>query len=298
MIYLINKANNMTLKELNFFYKLCDNPQVTQVAQELGISQSAISLAVKSLEKKLNEPLFDRVGKKLILNERGRYFKEETISHYLALKDMQNTFQSNKLVGNIKVASSKTISNYLMPSIYYDFLSTYKDVKFDISTVNTTNIIENILNSQLDIGLIESDTKHSNLIKEKLCEDELIIVSSDKNIKSNIYIDSINKKWILRESGSGTRDIFINKLGDYASSLDIFMELQDFEEIKTVLLNNSDTITAISKLAVQEELKEKKLFEIKLKNLEFKREFHLVYHKDKSKSLLFQTFIDFIKSKF
>ena len=298
MIYLINKANNMTLKELNFFYKLCDNPQVTQVAQELGISQSAISLAVKSLEKKLNEPLFDRVGKKLILNERGRYFKEETISHYLALKDMQNTFQNNKLVGNIKVASSKTISNYLMPSIYYDFLSTYKDVKFDISTVNTTNIIENILNSQLDIGLIESDTKHSNLIKEKLCEDELIIVSSDKNIKSNIYIDSINKKWILRESGSGTRDIFINKLGDYASSLDIFMELQDFEEIKTVLLNNSDTITAISKLAVQEELKEKKLFEIKLKNLEFKREFHLVYHKDKSKSLLFQTFIDFIKSKF
>jgi len=298
MIYLINKANNMTLKELNFFYKLCDNPQVTQVAQELGISQSAISLAVKSLEKKLNEPLFDRVGKKLILNERGRYFKEETISHYLALKDMQNTFQSNKLVGNIKVASSKTISNYLMPSIYYDFLSTYKDVKFDISTVNTTNIIENILNSQLDIGLIESDTKHSNLIKEKLCEDELIIVSSDKNIKSNIYIDSINKKWILRESGSGTRDIFINKLGDYASSLDIFMELQDFEEIKTVLLNNSDTITAISKLAVQEELKEKKLFEIKLKNLEFKREFHLVYHKDKSKSLLFQTFIDFLKSRF
>ena len=288
----------MTLKELNFFYKLCDNPQVTQVAQELGISQSAISLAVKSLEKKLNEPLFDRVGKKLILNERGRYFKEETISHYLALKDMQNTFQSNKLVGNIKVASSKTISNYLMPSIYYDFLSTYKDVKFDISTVNTTNIIENILNSQLDIGLIESDTKHSNLIKEKLCEDELIIVSSDKNIKSNIYIDSINKKWILRESGSGTRDIFINKLGDYASSLDIFMELQDFEEIKTVLLNNSDTITAISKLAVQEELKEKKLFEIKLKNLEFKREFHLVYHKDKSKSLLFQTFIDFLKSRF
>jgi len=298
MIYLINKANNMTLKELNFFYKLCDNPQVTQVAQELGISQSAISLAVKSLEKKLNEPLFDRVGKKLILNERGRYFKEETISHYLALKDMQNTFQNNKLVGNIKVASSKTISNYLMPSIYYDFLSTYKDVKFDISTVNTTNIIENILNSQLDIGLIESDTKHSNLIKEKLCEDELIIVSSDKNIKSNIYIDSINKKWILRESGSGTRDIFINKLGDYASSLDIFMELQDFEEIKTVLLNNSDTITAISKLAVQEELKEKKLFEIKLKNLEFKREFHLVYHKDKSKSLLFQTFIDFLKSRF
>lgn len=288
----------MTLKELNFFYKLCDNPQVTQVAQELGISQSAISLAVKSLESKLNEQLFDRVGKKLILNERGRYFKEKTISHYLALKDSQSIFQSNKLAGNIKVASSKTISNYLMPDIYYNFLSEYKDVRFDISTINTTKIIEAILNSTLDIGLIESNTTHSNLIKEKLCDDELIIVTSDKGIQSNQFIDTINKKWILRETGSGTRDIFINNLGEYAKDIDIFMELQDFEEIKTVLLDNKDTITAISRLAVQKELREKKLFEIKLKNLEFKREFHLVYHKNKSKSLLFQTFVDFLKSKF
>ena len=288
----------MTLKELNFFYKLCDNPQVTQVAQDLGISQSAISLAVKSLESKLNEQLFDRVGKKLILNERGRYFKEKTISHYLALKDSQSIFQSNKLAGNIKVASSKTISNYIMPDIYYNFLSEYNDVRFDISTINTTKIIEAILNSTLDIGLIESNATNSNLIKEKLCDDELIIVTSDKSIQSNQFIDTINKKWILRETGSGTRDIFINNLGEYAKDIDIFMELQDFEEIKTVLLDNKDTITAISRLAVQKEKKKKKLFEIKLKNLEFKREFHLVYHKNKSKSLLFQTFVDFLKSKF
>lgn len=288
----------MTLKELNFFYKLCENPQVTQVAQELAISQSAISLAIKSLETKLNEQLFDRVGKKLILNERGRYFKEKTYFHYLALKDTQSIFESNKLAGNIKVASSKTISNYIMPDIYYNFLSKYNDVKFDISTINTTKIIEEILNSNLDIGLIESNTTNSNLIKEKLCEDELIIVTSDKNIQSDQFIDTIDKKWILRESGSGTRDIFINNLGKYAKDINIFMELQDFEEIKTVLLDNKDTITAISRLAVQKELKEKKLFEIRLKNLEFKREFHLVYHKDKSKSLLFQTFVDFLKSKF
>ena len=220
----------MTLKELNFFYKLSDNPQVTQVAQELKISQSAISLAIKSLENKLEEQLFDRVGKKLILNERGRYFKEKTLPHYLAIIDSQKLFQKNKLAGNMKIASSKTISNYLMPDIYYEFLSTYSDVKFDISTINSTKIIENILNSNLDIGLIEIDINNSNLIKQKLCDDELII--------------------------------------------------------------------AISKNAVKKELESKKLFQIKLKNFEFKREFHIVYHKDKSTNLLFQTFIDFLKSKF
>ena len=288
----------MTLKELHFFYKLCSNPQVTQVAQELNISQSAISLAIKSLENKLNEQLFDRIGKKLILNEKGRFFKEKTFSHYLALKDAQNIFQENKLAGNIKIAASKTISNFLMPNIYYDFLSKYSDVKLDISINNSNEIIEKILSSKLDIGLIEVDTQHSSLIKEKLCDDELIVVTSDENSPKITFIDSINKKWILRETGSGTREIFINHIGQIAQELNIFMELQDFEEIKTIVLNNKDTVTAISKVIVQKELEEKKLFQIKLRNIEFKREFYLVYHKEKSKNLLFETLIKFLKSRF
>lgn len=288
----------MTLKELSFFYKLCENPQVTQVASELNISQSAISLAIKSLENSLNEQLFDRIGKKLILNEKGKYFKEKTLPSYLALMDASTIFQENKLAGNIKIAASKTISNYIMPNIYYDFLSKYKDVKLDILTINSSNIIDKILKSELDIGLIEVDTQNSSLIKEKLADDELIVVSSDENHPQIAFIDAIKKRWILREIGSGTREIFMNKIGEIAKELDIFMQLQDFEEIKTIVLNNKNTVTSLSKVIVQKELDEKKIFQIKLKNLELKREFYLVYHKEKSKNLLFETFVEFIKSRF
>lgn len=288
----------MTLKELNFFYKLCENPQVTQVASELNISQSAISLAIKSLETSLNEQLFDRIGKKLILNEKGKYFKEKTLPSYLALMDASTIFQENKLAGNIKIAASKTISNYIMPNIYYDFLSKYKDVKLDILTINSSNIIDKILKGELDIGLIEVDTQNSSLIKEKLADDELIVVSSDEKHPQIAFIDAIKKRWILREIGSGTREIFMNKIGEIAKELDIFMQLQDFEEIKTIVLNNKNTVTSLSKVIVQKELDEKKLFQIKLKNLELKREFYLVYHKEKSKNLLFETFVEFIKSRF
>jgi DNA-binding transcriptional LysR family regulator len=288
----------MTLKELHFFYKLSENPQVTQVANELNISQSAISLAIKSLENSLNEQLFDRIGKKLILNEKGKYFKEKTLLHYLALMDAQTIFQENKLAGNIKIASSRTISNYIMPNIYYDFLTKYKDVKLDISTINSSKIIDKILKSQLDIGLIEVDTQNSSLIKEKLCDDELIVVTSDNNHPKIAFIDAIKKRWILRETGSGTREIFINCIGEISKELDIFMQLQDFEENKKIVLNNPDTVTAISKIIVEEELKEKKLFQIKLKNLELKREFYLVYHKEKTKNLLFETLIEFLKNRF
>ncbi|MCT7486270.1 LysR substrate-binding domain-containing protein [Aliarcobacter cryaerophilus] len=288
----------MTLKELNFFYKLCENPQVTQVASELNISQSAISLAIKSLENSLNEQLFDRIGKKLILNEKGKYFKEKTLPSYLALMNASTIFQENKLAGNIKIAASKTISNYIMPNIYYDFLSKYKDVKLDILTINSSSIIDKILKNELDIGLIEVDTQNSSLIKEKLADDELIVVSSDEKHPQIAFIDAIKKRWILREIGSGTREIFMNKIGEISKELDIFMQLQDFEEIKTIVLNNKNTVTVLSKVIVKKELKEKKLFEIKLKNIEFKREFYLVYHKDKTKNLLFETFIEFIKNRF
>ena len=286
----------MTLKELNFFYKLCENPQVTQVASELNISQSAISLAIKSLENSLNEQLFDRIGKKLILNEKGKYFKEKTLPSYLALMDASTIFQENKLAGNIKIAASKTISNYIMPNIYYDFLSKYKDVKLDILTINSSSIIDKILKNELDIGLIEVDTQNSSLIKEKLADDELIVVSSDEKHPQIAFIDAIKKRWILREIGSGTREIFMSKIGEISKELDIFMQLQDFEEIKTIVLNNKNTVTVLSKVIVKKELKQKKLFEIKLKNIEFKREFYLVYHKDKTKNLLFETFIEFIKN--
>ena len=286
----------MTLKELNFFYKLCENPQVTQVASELNISQSAISLAIKSLENSLNEQLFDRIGKKLILNEKGKYFKEKTLHSYLTLLDASTIFQENKLAGNIKIAASKTISNYIMPNIYYDFLSKYKDVKLDILTINSSNIIDKILKSELDIGLIEVDTQNSSLIKEKLADDELIVVSSDEKHPQIAFIDAIKKRWILREIGSGTREIFMNKIGEISKELDIFMQLQDFEEIKTIVLNNKNTVTSLSKVIVQKELDEKKLFQIKLKNLELKREFYLVYHKEKSKNLLFETFVEFVKN--
>jgi len=287
----------MTFKELNFFYHLCEKPQVTNLAKELNISQSAISLAIKSLEEKLNETLFDRIGKKLILNERGRYFKEQTYEHYLALKDAQTIFQKNKLAGTLKICASKTISNYIMPDIYYDFLTLHPEVSFEIDSFNSTRIINEVVEGNIDIGLIETNLSHSNIIKKHLCDDELIIVTSDEKYPKNKYVDTIDKKWILRESGSGTKEIFIDCLGAKALDLNIFMQLNSFEEIKKIVLDNTDTITAISRVVVNKELKEKELFEIKLINISFKREFSLIYNKAKAPNLLFLDFVTFIEHR-
>jgi len=283
----------MTFKELEIFFTLSENQNVKQTAQILNLTQPAISLAIKSLEEELEEKLFDRIGKKLILNEKGRKFKEKTYNHFLALKDAKETFKKEKISGNLKIMASKTISTFILPQIIFNFLEKYQNVKIYKTTQNSEEIIKNVLNGNIDIGFVETEFEDRNIIKEKIGEDELIIVSSQK-YEGEVFIDTLkDKKWLLREKGSGTREMFLNALGEYGD-LNIFMEFSEFLEVKA-LLKNKDTITCISKYAVMEELN-KTLFEIKVKNFEFKRNFYLIYHKDKYKTKLFNKFCEFVKS--
>lgn len=286
----------MTLRELEIFYGLSEDTHLLNLAKKLDISQAAISLAIKSLEKKLSEPLFDRFGKKLVLNERGRIFKEKTYEHYLALKDAQMEFEQDTFSGILKIASSKTIGNFITPQIVFNFLSKYPNVEINKKIDNSYTIIDMVLSGEIDIGLIETKASDSNLAKEIIGNDELIFVSSDKNLsKDKYFIDNLfDKKWVLREKGSGTRELFINALANLSKELNLFMEFTGFEEIKNLLVQNSDIITCISRFAVLKELERKELYEVKLINIDLKRELYLIYNKNKYQTTLFKEFKNFI----
>ncbi len=285
-----------TIKELDFFIYLAENTNVSKAAKDFKVTQSAISLAIKSLEDKLGEKLFDRVGKKLILNERGRYFKKIIEPHFIALKDAQNIFSKNKMGGELKIIASKTISGYILADPIYRFLIKYPQIKIEKETANSEFIIRKLHEAKSDIGFIENEVEDMDLNCIKIAQDELIVVSSDKELaKQERYIDTIlDRKWIMREKGSGTRDFFIKKLGKLSLKLNIFLEFSEFEEIKSVL-SHKETITCISKHAVKRELKEGELFEVKIKNMDFKRNLYMLYHKNKTKTRLFEEFMEFIK---
>lgn len=282
----------MTLKELQIFLELSETQNILEISKKLSITQSAISQSIKSLENKLKEPLFDRIGKKLVLNERGREFKKMTINPYNQLINVQYQFLKEKLAGTIYVATSKTLGTYILPRIIFEYLSKNRNILIKKDIQNSTKIIENIKNGKIDLGLIENEVDDKDIVKLKIKEDELIIVSAQN--QNELFIDELKtKKWILREEGSGTREIFLNHIKGILD-IDIFMEYNEFEEAKTILINNPDTITCVSKEVVKKELKENKLYEIKIKNLVFKRNMYLIYHKNKTKSQLFEDFINFI----
>ncbi len=290
----------MTLRELQIFYELSNTAHVGEVAKKLGITQSAVSLAVKSLENKMGEKLYDRIGKNLLLNERGKYFKLLTKEHYNALLESVSLFRKDTLLGELNIAASRTIGDYIMPQILFDFKKLYPDVNVKNSTKNSQEIAKMVEEGSVNIGFIESKVKFKNVFMQKIGQDELIVVSSDKKLaKKSIYIDQLlDKIWLLREEGSGTREIFLRNIGKYSTNLKKQLIFSSFESIKRVLYANNDALTCISRICVEDELKSGVLFEINLKNFVFKRDFYLIYHKNKYKNRLFLEFSNFIKGYF
>ena len=290
----------MTLRELQIFYELSNTSHVGEVAKKLSITQSAVSLAIKSLENKMGEKLYDRIGKNLVLNERGKYFRTLTKEHYDSLLESVSLFRKDTLLGELNIAASRTIGDYIMPQILFDFKKLYPDVVVKNSTKNSQEIAKMVEEGGINIGFIESKVKFKNIFMQQIGQDELVVVSSDKNLaKNGIYIDQLfDKIWLLREEGSGTREIFLNSIGKYSLNLKKQLVFSSFESIKRVLYANKDALTCISRICIEDELKKGILFEINLKNFTFKRDFYLIYHKGKYKNRLFSEFSKFIENYF
>jgi len=285
----------LTLRQMEIFLNVVKYGHLTNVAKDMKLSQSAISMSIKELENVLGRPVFDRINKKLILNEVGRAFHKEIVPVFKKLTDIEYEFQNSLNKGMIRVGASTTIVDYMMPSIICKYMNSYSDVKISLKEGNSQDIVSMIKEGVIDIGFIEGTVLDSYVISEQIGVDELIVVSADHSLSDEYFIDTLSsRRWVLREEGSGTREVFLDYIKDKSESLNIFLELGHTESIKSILLNHN-CLTCISKIAVRNELKRGTLREIKIKNFECKRNFLMIYHKDKYHSGLFEKFSYFAR---
>ncbi len=290
-----DKKDKLTLRQMEIFLNVVKEGHLTNVAKAMGLSQSAISMAIKELEKILGNPLFDRINKKLILNEMGRSFQKEIAPIIKKINDIEYEFKNTVNKGMVRVGASTTVVDYMMPPIICSYMNNYPDVKVSLKEGNTKNIVELIKEGKLDVGFIEGVVNDSDIIKEVIGVDELVVVTTDPTLQKECFIDSIqSKKWVLREEGSGTREVFLDYVKEKVDHINIFLELGHTESIKSLLMNHQ-CLTCISKIAVRSEIEKGTLLQVPIKNFECKRHFFMIYHKDKYKSELFEKFVYFTK---
>jgi DNA-binding transcriptional LysR family regulator len=285
----------LTLRQMEIFLNVVEYGHLTNVAKVMELSQSAISMSIKELEGIIGKPLFDRINKKLVLNEVGRAFYKEIAPIFKKLKDIEFEFQNAQNKGMIRVGATTTIVDYMMPSIICSYMNSYPDVKITLKEDNTKKIIELIKRGELDVGFVEGYVNDSDIIKEKIGQDELVIVTSSQNLAKLTTLESlVDKRWVLREKGSGTREVFLDHIKNKVDNLNIFFELGHTESIKSIV-QQRECVSCISKIAVQKEIRNQSIFQLDIKGFHCTRDLLMIYHKDKYKSTLFDKFVYFAK---
>lgn len=288
-----------TLKQLELFLDLGKSERIIDTAKRFDLSQSAVSMAIKELERLLDGPLFERIGKRLVLNGRGAMLMRSAAVHVDALHSLYEQMRSDSLRGELRLAASVTIAEYFIPSLISSYMDENRLVSISLKSANTAEVISKVTSGEVDIGFIEGDGRLEEIDSRILMRDELVVVSSDAELASKgpWFIDQLSKRpWIMREKGSGTRSVFLKAIAPVDQELNVVMELEHIESIKNFLICKPEYVTVLPRVSVKRELEEGRLFEIGIRAHRFERDFTMISRSQQSPLPLQQHFQAYLLS--
>ena len=287
---------------LKVFYTVATRLSFTKAANELNISQPAVTKHIKEIENQLSTKLFDRKGTTIQLTESGKILFIYAEKNRQLYRDLEFAIaQLNKQEkGKLKIGASTTIAQYILPEILAKFNSYYKDINIELVTHNSEDIATLLKSGKIDLGIVEGESKSSYFDYQKFKKDEIVLVCKTDHplVNKNFKIkDLYDIDLIVREQGSGTQEFIQNQLkksGVDLQKLNIIMQLGSSESIKNYLLH-SEAMAFLSISTILPELKNNRLSVIDIKNFSIERDFNFITLKGEQSELidLFMKFISY-----
>ena len=284
------KVFDTVAKRLNF----------TKAANELNITQPAVTKHIKEIELNLNIKLFERNGTKIKLTKAGEIllkYTEEIFSVYQKMEFEIGQLQE-KQKGTLRLGASTTIAQYVLPPILAEFRKRFPEIQLSLVIQNSEKIEDLLANQKIDIGLIEAQIKNRTFHYFPFMKDEIVLVSRQNHsisIKNNIKLDDLkNIPLVFREPGSGTLetiDLALKSKNIKLNELNIEIQLGSIESIKSYVLH-SDALAFLSIQSILQELKNQTLTIIDIKNLVIERNFNFIIPEGEQSKLV-NLFIDF-----
>ncbi|HWU84122.1 MAG TPA: LysR family transcriptional regulator [Rhodocyclaceae bacterium] len=273
-----------TLRQLEIFVTVAHTGSVSRAAEQLALSQSAASTALGELERAYDQTLFDRVGKRLLLNDTGQWLLPRAMELLARAHELEEQLGTEQSIGNLRLGASLTIGNYLATLLVADFLQQHPSSRVQLVVHNSASIVEQVARYELDFGLIEGDMSHPDVEATPWLQDELVVFAAPTHPlakKKYVTLQQVLKEnWILREAGSGTRSTFERALGARHSELKVRLELEHTEAIKRAVEAGLG-LSCISRLALRDAFRRGSLVPIRLPELQLQRQFYMVQHKHK-----------------
>jgi DNA-binding transcriptional LysR family regulator len=287
-----------SLRQLEIFVAISRTESVSRAAEVLSLSQSATSTALSELERQFDLQLFDRVGKSLRINETGQQLLPRAVELLDRAKEIENLLQGNAGFGHMKIGATLTVGNYLATILVARFLQEHPESRIQLQVHNTSTIVQQIANHELDLGLIEGDCNHPDIAVEPWIADELVVFCAPNHPLANqrkvTMAQLLEEQWILREKGSGTRATFDRAFHSHHSELKIRLELEHTEAIKRAVESGLG-IGCISRLALKDAFRRGSLVPLSTPSLELGRYFYFLWHKQKYQTTGIREFLDLCK---
>jgi DNA-binding transcriptional LysR family regulator len=291
----------MNFNQLWIFHKVAAKEHFTRAAEELFISQPAVSKQVQELEKTLGQPLFEQIGRRVHLTEAGhilydyadRIFKLANEAE-IALQELQGLTR-----GHLAIGASMTIGTYLLPNFLGRFHTLYPNIELSLDIANAEEVQAKVLSNQLDLGLVEGFVTEPSLYKSEWRQDEMILIDSTQQpliqqteLDLTTLIDSA-VPFILREIGSGTRAVLDDALQQHNLIVKPVLELNSLEAIKRMVAAGLG-VSFVSEHSVQLEIKVGLVRQVPVTNFKLIRSLYLVYLQSKKLSQATKAFLELL----
>jgi len=291
---------SITLRQLEIFIAVAETAQVTKASKKLFVTQSAVSMALAELENQLGGSLFDRHGRSLLLNARGRYLlplAKDITSQVSSIETIMSE-RNDKLDGSIKVVASTTLGNYILPYLIGAFKRIHPNVHVDLLVYNTRYAEKLVFDGEMDVGFVEGPLSDKAEIQARpWFEDELVVLCGPTdplahNELFDITSDLEGKKWIMRESGSGTAATISEKFGKYMDDVHIVMEMGHPEAVKRAVESGAG-IACLSALCICREAEHGWLKALRIDGLNMRRQLKIIQRRDLEISDALAEFLSF-----
>jgi DNA-binding transcriptional LysR family regulator len=292
----------MDMHHLRIFLSVFRNRSFSSASRELYLTQPTISDHIKALEEELECTLFDRSGRKIAPTGEAELLYNQAVEIIEKVDSIRHVLGRFKkeVAGELVVGASSIPGTYLLPALIATFRKKYPSISFQVLVSDSRAVVEKIVKHELLAGLVGSKLNASQISYIPFMEDELIVVAPPSLVKTaRIRLkDLSNYPMVMREEGSGTRRETEKILGALGFSLESTPQAGVFgssDAIKQAVKAGLG-IAVVSRLSVAEELKHHTLKEIKLIDVQMKRNFYIATHRRRLLPRLYQLFLEHIQS--
>ncbi|AAY38344.1 LysR family transcriptional regulator [Pseudomonas syringae] len=276
----------INLRQLQIFCAITRCGSTTSAGSALALSQSATSAALNELESALGTRLFDRVGKRLVLNDSGQALLPRAMKMLENAQQIEDSFllPDAALNARLRIGSSSTIGNYVVPQIVGALRGSTPQLRIDVDIGNSALIARKVAQFEIDMGLIEAPCHLPELIAEPWLVDEMVIVAGRAHPlagEEHVSLGELQSaEWLLREQGSGTREEVEHLLLRHLHDLQDMRQVGSSEAIMRTLAQGIG-ISCLSRRVVADLLASGQLRTLASPLPPLNRRFFMIRHRDK-----------------